>query len=376
MAVVIFKAIEKCNSNCVYCDVVKKHQDEIMSADILRLVFERIDEFLKMRPDESVTFTWHGGEVCLLGAEYLRTALHFQNTICRETKGRIEHLVQSNLTCITQDIVDVFKQLGVTQIGSSFEPLPRIRGFGKERDSESYNRKFIEGTGLLDKNGITWGVIYVVHRLSLEKPLEIFHYLCNLNLRTAPAFNQVYIFREENKELAISPEEFAHFLGAIFPEWWAHRDRYTSVRPFSTYVDNIINGAMSHVCEFSGDCAYNWVYIGPKGNTSHCGRAGDFNLLDYGNIRNSPLVDILKNTKRDQLSKRKELLAKTECGECRFWGLCHGGCPLDSLQIYGTATHRSPDCGAIRTFVEHYFEPVTGVRANFPPPSKDMHENP
>ena len=62
MAVVIFKAVEKCNSNCVYCDVIKKKQNKVMDEELLRLIFRRMDEYLKENPGEDITFTWHGGE--------------------------------------------------------------------------------------------------------------------------------------------------------------------------------------------------------------------------------------------------------------------------------------------------------------------------
>jgi sulfatase maturation enzyme AslB (radical SAM superfamily) len=120
MAIIIFKAIEKCNSNCIYCNVIKKHQDVVMDMGLVETVFGRINEFLLANPSETVTFTWHGGEVCLLGEQYLQKAHEIQTRLCPATGGRIKHLVQSNLTLITQGLIDAFKQLGITQIGSSF----------------------------------------------------------------------------------------------------------------------------------------------------------------------------------------------------------------------------------------------------------------
>src|SRR5512137_2689906 len=202
MAVIIFKAIEKCNSNCIYCQVIKKQQDEVMNYDLLKLIFIRMNDYLLKYPDETILFTWHGGEVCMLGADYFKVAIRLLDEYCSTTKTRINHLVQSNLTLINQDIIDQLKKLRITQVGSSFEPIHNIRGFGKKRDSESYNRKFIEGVKLLNKNNIGWGIIYVVHRLSLKMPLEIFYYLTNLNPRSHPNLNQVKIYGEDRNNLS------------------------------------------------------------------------------------------------------------------------------------------------------------------------------
>ncbi len=365
MAVIIFKAIEKCNSNCIYCYVIKKQQDEVMNYDLLKLIFTRIDDYLKENPDETITFTWLGGEVCLLGPEYFKTAIKIQDEYCSETKSRIEHLVQSNLTIITQEFIDLFSELGIRQIGSSFEPIHNIRGFGKKRDSQMYNRKFIEGVKLLNKNNISWGVIYVVHRLSLKKPLEIFNYLINLNTRSHPKLNQIKIFGEDKNNLAITGEEFADFLGTIFPVWWKNKERYSNVQPFSRLLKNIRDGDLSMGCEDSGACSHNWIYIGPDGETSQCGRSGDYNILSYGNLKNKTFKEIMSSPLRNPLADRQFVLPKKECKNCRFWGICHGGCPLDAFMTYNDFMRKSPNCDAIKVFIEKYFEPVTGLTADF-----------
>ena len=367
MAVIIFKTIEKCNSNCVYCDVIKKHQDNVMSFDLLELIFEKINEYLTNKPKEKVYLTWHGGEVCLLGAGYFEKAFELQEKHCSETKSRIEHLVQSNLTLINQKIINAMRKLDINQIGSSYEPLPHIRGFGKKRDSDAYNRRFLKGSNLLNDNDINWGVIYVVHRKSLEKPLDIFHYLMNMNLQSQPNFNKVYIFDEDKHNLAITPEEFADFLGAIFPVWWEHKDRYPNVEPFCGITKNIKDKNMELVCESSGNCGHEWVYIGPEGDTSQCGRSGDYGVLSYGRIQDLSLEKILGDKQRNQIPRRQAVLPKTECKDCRFWGMCHGGCPLDAFMVYGDFNRRTPNCDVLRIFVEKYFEPITGLRADFRP---------
>ena len=367
MAVVIFKAIEKCNSNCIYCDVIKKGQDEIMNYELLKLIFIRMNDYLLEYPNENITFTWHGGEVCLLGPEYFRIAIQFQDEYCSQTKSRIDHQVQSNLTLIDQEIIDLFKKLGIRQIGSSFEPIPNIRGFGKKRDSYKYNQKFFEGIKLLNENHMTWGVIYVVHKLSLKMPLEIFYYLTNLNIRSHPNFNQVKIFGEDNNNLAISGEEFADFLGAIFPVWYKNKDRYPNVQPFSRLCKNIIEKDLSLVCESSGLCSFKWIYIGPDGETSQCGRAGDYNILSFGNLKDYTFEEIMNNPMRNQLAERQDFLPHNECEDCRFWGICHGGCPLDAYMTYHDFQRKSPSCEATKIFLERYFEPITGIQVNFKP---------
>jgi uncharacterized protein len=364
MPTIIFKPTEKCNSNCIYCDVIVKKSPKTMPIGMLELVFKKIDEYLQALPEERMTLIWHGGEPCLLGVDYYKKALEFQDAHCSLTKSRIDHAMQSNLTLITQELVDVFRQLGIDQIGTSYEPIPHTRGFGKNRDSEAYNRGFMDGINLLNENGMGWGIIYVVTRRSLQMPLDIFYFLTNLK----PGFvlNPVLVYEGEDFHgIGITPLEFADFLGAIFPVWWKTRHRYPEVDPFRSMLRNVSEGARHLGCGDSGECAFSHSYIGPSGEASHCGRAGDWSIVSYGNIQERSLMEIFSDEQRRQFGKRNEVLPQSDCKDCRFWGICHGGCPLDAYNKHKDFMHKTEWCGAKRVFIEKYFEPITGLSAQF-----------
>lgn len=362
MITIIFKAVEKCNSNCIYCGVIKKRQNVIMQYELLKDILQKINDYLLKYPEEIISFIWHGGEVCLLGAEYFFKAIAFLETYCKTTKNRIKHSVQSNLTLINQEIIDAFKILGIESVGSSYEFIPHIRGFGKNRDSVAYNKKFFEGANLLEENGMRWGVIYVVHKQSLNNPIEVFYTLTNLNINNGPQFNRIYIYDEDKYNLAITGREFADFLGAIFPLWWENRDKYLNIHPFSAFYESYTHKINRMGCELSGKCSHKWIYIGPTGKLAQCGRAGDFGILSYGNIQNQTLADILQNPQRNDIKNRVTLLRNTTCKDCRFWMLCHGGCPLDPMLVNGDIYTTGPHCEWITHFLTHYFEPITGLR--------------
>lgn len=367
MAVIIFKPLEKCNANCIYCGVISKGQNKVMSEELLEKTFHRMNEYLLAQPEETVTVTWHGGEVCLLGVDYFRRAQAVQKEQCPSTSDRILHQVQTNLTLLTKEFVDVWKQMGITRVGTSFEPIEGIRGLGNKRDSRLYNERFLRGAAIAEEHGLSWGVIYVVNRRSLEQPLDIFRYLANLSVRSEMLFNKIHIFGEGPTELNVTEDEFADFLGAIFPVWWKERRRYPHVRPFSRYVDwYTTTNKRALVCESSGKCANNWIYIGPTGETSQCGRSADFGITDYGNITDRTLAEILHDQQRDVFSRRQQVLPQGECAGCRFWGICHGGCQLEAYRETGDFLSKSPRCRSLKRFLTKYFEPITGLKRNFP----------
>lgn len=374
MAVIIFKAIEKCNANCIYCGVVKKANPEIMDYELLTDIFRKINTYLLKFPKEKVAFTWHGGEVALLTAAYFEKAYEIVQTECSQTWKRIEHLVQSNMTALTQELLDIWKKLGITQIGTSFEPIDGIRGLGKNRDSKLYNKKFFQGVNLAEKNGMKWGFIYVVNKKTLQNPLEIFHFLTNMNLKSSPMMNKMYDYGDDETGLVINQDEYADFLGAIFPYWWKNRKRFPSVKPFNMFYESIINGKVQMGCEYMGHCTNRWVYIGPTGDTAQCGRAGDFGIMKYPSIKEHSLEEILFHKDRQAIDDRQVNLPDTECKDCRFWGICHGGCVLDAFMATGGFEHKSPNCGWMQKFIIKYFEPVTGVKVNMYHPSSEKNK--
>lgn len=366
MATIILKATEECNSNCEYCDVVKKERPvRTMSLDTLRQVFARIDEYLGPRPFERITIIWHGGEPLLLGVEYFEAAYALQSECCPGTKDRIEHAIQSNLTLFQEGFIPIFQKLKIDQIGSSFDPIAGTRGAvrkGGRVDSRGYNEAFLRADALACRHGFSAGVICVVTRRSLSRPLDIFHHLANLKLGSGFDFHPVLIDGAPNGEIGITAEEYVEFLGAIFPVWWQNRERYPHVDPFKSLDRNITGNGRSLTCVDSGGCEGSHLNIGPDGRASHCGRSADWGILDYGDIMTRSLQEILADEKRSAFTERTELLEKGSCGRCRFWSICHGGCPLDSWFSHRDYRHKTNWCHAKKGFIEKYYEPVTGIR--------------
>lgn len=363
MTTLILKVTEKCNARCEYCDVVRKPgTGQTMGRDVLERVFERAGEYLGAHPEETLEMLWHGGEPMLVGPGYYDLAAQLQQRHCKAAGDRIRHSVQTNLTALRPEFIAPFRRLGITSVGTSYDPQPGVRGLGGRCDSAVYNRRFMRALQLLEDSGIGFGVIYVVTRLSLERPLEVFHFMANLVPGGGFNMNPVLLYDESRRGLAVTPDEYVEFLGAIFPTWWRKRGRYPNVEPFKSLADTIVNGQVSLGCVDSGRCSYHHINIAPDGSTSQCGRSADWGLLQYGNVRDRTFDQILADGQRAELDRRVAHLRAGECGGCRFWGLCHGGCPLDAWSAHQDFMHKTSWCEARRGFIAHHFEPVTGLR--------------
>lgn len=361
MAVLIFKETEACNSNCIYCDVISRKKPRTINMERLEKVFVYINEYLEANPDEDFSIVWHGGEPCIVGAEFYRNVKRFQDKHCAATQDRIHHDIQTNLTLINQELIDVFMELGINMAGTSYEPYKGIRGFGPQRDSSAYNIKFYKGIDLIEKNGWSWGFIYVITRNVLDKPEEVFRLLTNFRAQGGFQLHPVYSYKNEDPNgVGITAKEYADFLGEVFKIWWPERNRFPYVSPFRNYLQSYTSKFGGN-CSESGKCAYSHIYIGPDGTYSHCGRASDWDVFDVGDIDNMSIIEAFRHPYRKELAERDNYLKENDCRGCQYFSICHGGCPLDAWNSKNTVMAKSEWCLSTKYFLKHYFEPISGL---------------
>jgi radical SAM protein with 4Fe4S-binding SPASM domain len=333
-----------------------------MTFKTLELLFWRVNEFLQERPQEELEIIWHGGEPLLLGPRYFAKALDYQRKHCSTTFSRIRHSIQSNLTLLSREFIDPLKNLGVTHLGTSFDPIVEMRGVGKNRDWKEYNQRFLDAICLLKEEGFSWGVIYVATQRSLAKPLEIFNFLTNMSPKRGLMFNPVLVYGSRLEFLKISPQEYGEFLGTIFSEWWPRRDDFGRIEPFYSLTQNLLENEKFLICTDSGACANSHIAVLPDGSASHCGRSADWGVLGYGSIFEKSFSQIFEDPQREFLRRRQAVLPEKACNGCRFWDICHGGCPLDAWFTRESFLDKSEWCSAKKWLIERYVEPIVNQR--------------
>lgn len=326
----------------------------------MALAFDRFNEYLTARPDERINVVFHGGEPLAAGKESFWEALRLLESRCGETRDRISFNIQSNLTLVDDETLSLLKQLGINHIGTSYDYASGVRGLGPDRDTKAYNRRFFDGIRRVEAAGMTWGFIYVVTSATVRRPVETFNHLLNLSSRGLFHFSPVLVYRDaddEAKSLAVTPREYAGFLGAILPLWLARRDRLDYVEPFAHLWRYYRYGVLPAGCNDAPSCGLH-VYIGPDGELSQCGRAADWNIIDYGRLADRTLAEVLADPLREELDSRRNRLAEGDCRDCPYLEVCGGGCPLDAYDAYDDFDRRSPRCEALRAFLKDWFLPA------------------
>jgi len=346
---------ERCNSNCVYCSKVTRRPRD-MSLQVVAELLRAVDAYLGARSGESLGLLWHGGEPLWLESRYFEAVADLQRRLCASTQHRIEHRVQTNLTCLSAAHLSALRRLGVADVGTSFDPEPGIRGPGKRVDSNRYNRQFLQGLRLVERSGLGWGLIYVVTQRSLERPREVFHFLTNLNLASRVTLNPVLSGSDRARSLAITPREYVDFLGTIYPCWHRRRHRFPSVHPLVAWERALApgdDGASADVRDGSVQLS-----VHPDGTVSPCLPDRTPGARSYGRIGDRTLAELFEAHWQWQRQAERHRHASPLCHDCRWWPTCRGGLDLDAAAHTDMDMQESGWCDARRRFFTEYYEPV------------------
>lgn len=344
------KVTERCNSSCSYCSV-RRSDGAHMGSSVLAALFTRVDEYLREDPLRDLELLWHGGEPLILGTRYFAKAAELLESRCASTRSRIRNLLQTNLTALREDFLDVFARLDIRSVGTSFDPEPHVRGPGRKVDSERYARRWMRGLRILERNGIAWGINYVVTRKSLTNPRAVFFFLTNLSPTGRVTLSPVQIDSERGKELEITVDEYVHFLGEVFPVWRRRPHRYPELSPFSGL----------HRPNTSDPRALQQVHhltIAPDGAVGHSGRGSGRRPIDYGHVDDLPLAELFA----EDVARREEMCAararRHDCPACPVWRWCGAGRVQDAFSQNERFSTECEWCDGKRRFVERYVDPT------------------
>ncbi len=352
---IIMKPTESCNGTCIYCSAEgAMDKGKVLPADRLPVLFEILAGWLKEQDRRNLRFTWHGGEPLLCGPEYYGTVVTEQRRVFGNEMWRVKNTMQSNLSLVTAKWVPYLRELiGDQAIGTSFDIVDGIRGLAGGRDLAEV---WLQALNLLRSSNVRIGVVYVVHRKSLPRAKDLYYYFRNLdaglNVRFNPLYTEGRAARKELDGLRITAEEYGEFLVDLSDVWLADNMR-SRVMPLTEWY-RAWRGTFRLCCDSRGTCYETHLGINPDGDVYGCGRASDNGVHVLGNIFEDDLNEILERRSRGELASRSAYLKAGHCRDCRYWELCHGGCPMMAWLYYGDLLRESYFCAARMRLFEHY----------------------
>ncbi|NPV82449.1 MAG: anaerobic sulfatase maturase [Candidatus Aminicenantes bacterium] len=339
-----------CNLGCDYCfysakrDLFPENHRHRMSLEIL----EETTRQLLTQGDRQVFFNWQGGEPTLMGLDFFKQALLYQQEYAGQHQSA--NTIQTNGLLIDNNWARFFGE-NEFLVGLSLDGPRHIHDRYRKHSSDQGSwSKVVETAKLLLDSQVATNALVVVNDYSAEFPEEIYEFLKSLGL----TYMQFIPCIEPDPErpghpanFSVPAERYGDFLIKLFELWKAD---FHDGQP-STYVRNFESLVFTYAgltppeCTWHKECG-DYLVVEHNGDVYSC----DFFVLDewkLGNIKEKRLIDMLNSALQKKFGQRKTLLPD-ECKRCLWLAYCHGGCPRE--RGYQPEPERSYFCKSYQRF--------------------------
>ena len=217
-----------CNLDCKYCYFLSK--EKLYPGSEFRMPENLLEEYTKQYIEAQqvpeVTFAWQGGEPTLMGLDFFKQAVHYQQKY-KKPGMRIFNSFQTNGVLLDDDWAAFFKENDFL-IGLSVDgPQPIHDAFRVDKGGEPTFSRVMRGREVMDKHGVEYNILCTVHAANAEHPLEV--YRCFRDDLGASFMQFIPIVERDNETgfqeggdvtgRSITAEQYGKFLIDIFDEW-------------------------------------------------------------------------------------------------------------------------------------------------------------
>ena len=310
-----------CPSSCSYC-WSSDERSPIMTIETVKEMVHWLREFR----DDPVTFTFHGGEPLLAGADFYREALALITEGLRPRK--IAFALQTNLWKMTPEMASVLAEYQIP-IGSSIDGPKDLNDLQR---SAGYFDKTMAGYRVAKEHGLSVQFICTFTSTSIDKKEEIFNFFLEngLTMKLHPALPSLK--SDDPDKWALSPEKYGELLVYLLDKYLENMDKI-EVRNINDLCRCVFTGRGT-VCTYV-DCMDDTFAVGPDGSIYPCYRFVGMPEWVMGNIRDRPSQADLAGSGAGRRMQEFKARVDLACKGCRHLRYCRGGCPYNAIAPSG-----------------------------------------
>lgn len=338
-----------CNLNCSYCYYLEKknlYPDSTIHRMSEELLEKFISEYIISQQVPVVNFVWQGGEPSLLGIDYFRNVIKFQEKY--STGKKIENSFQTNGTKINDEWCRFFKDHNFL-VGISIDGPEFIHDhYRLYKNGQPSFADVMRGIELLHKHKVEFNTLSVVQRHNSLFPQEVYRFLKEIGsgfIQFIPVVERESENKLENglrlvhpgvhtgvkvTDWTVLPEDYGRFLISIFDEWVRKDVGRVYVQMFDVTLANWANEAPG-LCVFSETCG-NAVVLEHNGDIYSCDHYvyPDFKL---GNIHDKSMISMMQSQEQYKFGSDKLEALPKYCIKCEYRFACHGECPKHRFDV-------------------------------------------
>jgi uncharacterized protein len=326
-----------CNLDCAYCFFLDKEvfypgSKFRMSDDVLE---QYIRQLIESHQTDAVNIAWQGGEPTLMGLDFYRRVMALVEKY-RRPGMRFLHTLQTNGTLLDDEWAAFFKEHSFL-IGISLDGPRELHDvYRVDKGGQPTFDKVLRGLRLLQKHGVEFNVLTTVNRVNADYPLEVYRFLRD-EVKTdwmqfIPVVERInadgltlYQQGTTVSDRSVQPDQFGHFLIAIYDEWVRHDVGKIFVQTFEAALSNWLGLGNSGMCVFNETCGTG-LAIEHNGDLYSCDHFVEPNYL-LGNIQKDHLIELVASPQQLKFGQDKRNTLPRYCRECDVRFACHGECP-------------------------------------------------
>jgi uncharacterized protein len=329
-----------------------------MSIDTVREIVAWLKDFRKDR----VTFTFHGGEPLLAGADFYRKAL----PLLAEGLSHLspEFALQTNLWRMTPDLAEILAEFKIP-IGSSIDGPQELNDTQR---SEGYFERTMRGYEIAKAHGLSVRFICTFTSKSVKFREEIFDFFMKngLVLKLHPALPSIR--SHQPGQWALDPDEYGELLVYLLDKYLEHFDEIEIMN-----INDLVRCVFTRrgsVCTFV-DCMGSTFAVGPDGSIYPCYRFVGMPEYVMGHVRDHPSLEELSRSRAGMLMQEFRDYVDKACAGCSHIRYCRGGCPYNAIAPTGGRVEGvDPYCKAYRRIFDEITERLN--REMFESPMMEM----
>ena len=323
-----------CNCTCSHCfeELGGKHIDD----QGWEVIFSKAKEVAEAVHCRTLRLYWQGGEVLCLRPGNVQKALDTAAAVFEDTDIALEHHLQTNLLLYDSPRwKEVISRFSLRTISSSLD-FPNVYRKTSSLGSDRYNQVWLEKKEIAERDGFTVSVVSLPNPDTLALGAERFYRFFRDEVGvTNLQVNFPFPGPGGGLQL-LDLDELSRFMSDLY-EVWVASGRDLNLSPYRALEDKIYYSRGTVLCAWSYSCAQSLLAISPGGDVAQCDCwVSSFREYLFGSVLVDSVDALLDCGPRKQILDRPlHLVQQTKCGECRFWKLCYGGCPVRAFAFSG-----------------------------------------
>jgi len=341
-----------CNLDCKYCYFISKEMmypgSRFRMADALLETF--VKQYIESQQVPEVIFAWQGGEPILMGLDFFKQVIHYQQKHAKSGMS-ILNTLQTNGTLLDNDWCKFFKKHNFL-IGISIDGPQEIHdAYRVNKGGAGSFNQVIRGWQLLVDHGVEFNVLCTVHAANQDHALDVYHFFRDelktqfiqfipiierVTTEILPLANVGWSERDDGKrplytqagslvtKRSVNPQKYGEFLITIFDEWVRRDVGQVYVQMFDVALAAWL-GQPGSLCIFAPTCG-TALALEHNGDLFSCDHYVEPDYL-LGNIQSDKMLELVVSEKQRQFGTDKQTTLPEYCRQCEVRFACHGGCP-------------------------------------------------